>query len=188
MQELITGVITQAALAAGLPAGRVISQVKKDNLTLERPRLELQFLPESLTRTGRKLGLWRSGAEQIRKRELYQVELEVAANALAEDAAWLGEFCYSFMAALPRGFNDKRGNWVAARAQKATFGKAPDKRVGDSVIEVFSKVSELILLGFVWRITGEEAEALVQGFTLDMHFKQEAHHGQGKGNGGQSRH
>lgn len=171
MQALITEIITLAALSAGLPEGRVISQVEKDNLTIERPRLELQFLPETLTRTGRKLGVWRTLTEQIRKRELYQVELDVAANALAEDSVWLGDFCYDFIAALPRGFNDKRGNWVKAKAQKATFGKPPDKRVGDAVIEVFTKVSELLLLTFVWRVTSEEAEALIQTFTLDMHFK-----------------
>nr|DAW17989.1 MAG TPA: hypothetical protein [Caudoviricetes sp.] len=60
MQTFATGVITQAALDAGLPEGRVIDMVKKDNLTLQRPRIELQFLPEKYTRTGRVLGVRRT--------------------------------------------------------------------------------------------------------------------------------
>lgn len=171
MRELVTAVITETALKAGLPEGRVIYQVAKDNLTLERPRMELQFLPDSFKRTGRKLGVSRTKTEQIRKRELYQVEMDVASNVLAEESVWLGDFCYKFIAALPRGFNDKRGNWVKAKAEKATFGKAPNKQVGDTVIEVFSKVSELLLLTFVWRITSEEADELIQTFTFDMKYK-----------------
>ena len=89
MQTFATGIITRAAAAAGLPKGRVIDIVKKDNLTIERPRVELQFLPEKYTRTGRKLGLRHTKTEQIRKRELYEVELTVNANVLADDRAWL---------------------------------------------------------------------------------------------------
>ena len=41
MQAFATEVITQAALSAGLPEGRVIDIVKKDNLTIRRPRIEV---------------------------------------------------------------------------------------------------------------------------------------------------
>jgi len=166
MQTFATSVITQAALAAGLPEGRVIDLVKKDNLTIERPRIELQFLPERYTRTGRKLGVWRTREEYLRKRELYEVEQTVSANVLAEDRAWLETFSVDFVARLPRGGNDSRGNWVRVRAQKATFGRPPDKRVGDAVIEVFTKVNRLFVLSFVWRITAEEVEALIPTFTI----------------------
>ena len=70
MQAFATEVITRAALAAGLPEGRVIDMVKKDNLTIKRPRIELQFMPETLTRTGRTLNVCRQSTDQIRKREL----------------------------------------------------------------------------------------------------------------------
>ena len=89
MQAFAREVVTRAALAAGLPEGRVIDIVKKDNLTIERPRLEVQFLPEKFTRTGRKLAVYRTETTLIRKRELYEVELTVNANALADDRAWL---------------------------------------------------------------------------------------------------
>lgn len=171
MQAFATETITRAALAAGLPEGRVIDVVKKDNLTLERPRVELQFLPERYTRTGRKLSLAHSKTEQIRKRELYEVELTVNVNALADDRAWLEAFSLDFVANLPRGGNDSRGNWIKVRAREATFSRAPDKRVGNAVIEVFTRLNRLFVLAFTGRITGEEREALIPSFALDLNIK-----------------
>lgn len=175
MQGFVTSIITAAALAAGLPEGRVIDQTAKDNLTLERPRVELQFLPERYTRTGRTLSVSRTATELVCKNELYVVELSVAANVLADDRAWLTAFCHDFIAALPRGVNDSRGNWVKIRAEKATFGRSPDKRVGDAVIEVFTKVNELISLSFAWRITATEAELLISSFSINI--KEGGHNG-----------
>lgn len=166
MQEFATAIIARAAQQAGLAPDRVIAQVKKGNLTLSRPRMELQFLPESYTRSGRTLAYMRTKTALLRKREVYTVRLSVAANVLAEDRAWLAAFGYGFVAALPCGANDSRGNWVQIRAEKATFGKTPDKRVGEAVIEVFSKVNELFDLTFVWRVTEEQAQTLIPTFTI----------------------
>ena len=174
MRTFATDIITRAALAAGLPEGRVINMVKKDNLTIERPRMELQFMPEKYTRSGRTLGLSRDGAVQTRKRELYVVEQDVAANAMADDEAWLERFSYAFIAALPRGRNDANGNWVKIRAQKATFSRPSDKRVGDKVIEVFPRANRLFLVTFTWRITGEETESLIPSFDFNITHKQGA--------------
>ncbi|HJA79947.1 MAG TPA: translation initiation factor 2 [Candidatus Desulfovibrio intestinavium] len=171
MQAFATETITRAALAAGLPKGRVIDLVKKDNLTLDRPRLELQFLPERYTRTGRKLAVTRTKTEQIRKRELYEVELTVNANVLADDRAWLEAFSLDFVAHLPRGGNDSRGNWIKVRTREATFSRAPDKRVGNAVIEVFTRANRLFVLTFTGRITDEEREALIPSFALDLTIK-----------------
>ena len=144
MQSFAREVITRAALSAGMPEGSVIDIVKKDNLTIRRPRLELQFMPERYTRTGRKLAVTRTTTEQIRKRELYEVELTVNANVLA----------------------DGRGNWVKIRVQEATFGREADTRVGDSVIRVFNRMNRLFVVEFVWRVTSEEAEALIPTISI----------------------
>ena len=162
MQAFATEVITRAALSAGLPEGRVMDIVKKDNLTIKRPRLELQFMPERYTRTGRKLAVTRTKTDLIRKRELYDVELTVNANVLADNRAWLEAFSVAFVAALPRGGNDSRGNWVKVRVQEATFGREPDRRVGEKVIEVFTRVNRLFVLTFTGRITGEEYDKLIR--------------------------
>ena len=206
MQTFAREVITRAALAAGLPEGRVIDMVKKDNLTLQRPRMELQFLPEKYTRTGRTLGLARhrrtgsAAAAQrsepetafsgeaiasvpqeagpsvmvlTRKRELYEVVQTVNANVLADDRAWLEAFSVGFVANLPRGGNDSRGNWIKVRAQRATFGRAPDKRVGEKVIEVFTRVDRLFVLTFTGRITGEELAELIPSLTITPLIRQQ---------------
>lgn len=171
MQTVFREAISYAALHAGLPDDRIIDLVRKDNLTIRRPRMELQFLPEKLTRTGRKLDITRDGAIQLRKRELYEVEQDVAANVLAEDREWLEEFCYTFLASLPRGVNDKRGNWVKITGQKATLGKPRDVRVGESVIEVFKKVNELLVITFLWRITAKERDELIRSHNLNFHYR-----------------
>lgn len=162
MQAFATEVITRAALSAGLPEGRVMDIVKKDNLTINRPRLELQFMPERYTRTGRKLAVIRTKTDLIRKRELYEVELTVNANVLADNREWLEAFSVAFVAALPHGGNDSRGNWVKVRVQEATFGREPDRRVGEKVIEVFTRVNRLFVLTFTGRITGEEYDKLIR--------------------------
>lgn len=167
MQAFATEVITRAALSAGLPEGRVMDIVKKDNLTIKRPRLELQFMPERYTRTGRKLAVTRTKTDLIRKRELYEVELTVNVNVLADNRAWLETFSVAFVAALPRGGNDSRGNWVKIRVQEATFGREPDRRVGEKVIEVFTRVNRLFVLTFTGRITGEEYDKLIRTIIIN---------------------
>ncbi|MCH5277474.1 MAG: translation initiation factor 2 [Desulfovibrionaceae bacterium] len=171
MQAFATAIITQTALAAGLPEGRVIDIVKKDNLTIERPRVEIQFLPEKITRMGRKLDVSRTKTEKIRTLELYEVELTVNVNVLADDRAWLEAFCLDFVARLPRGGNDSRGKWVKIRAQKATFGRDPDKRVGDAVIEVFTRVNRLFVLTFTGRVTDDERVDLIRSFDIHINAK-----------------
>jgi len=166
--QLVFDVVTEAALRAGLPdAARVMNKTRKDNLTLVRPRLELQFLSERFTRTGRKLGIRREEAAKVRKRELYEVDLGVAAQVFAEDRDWLETFATSFAAALPRGFNDDRGNWVKVRVQEARLQRPLDNRVSDEVIQVFSRVDKLFSLSFVWRVTDEERTAWIRELTIN---------------------
>ena len=168
MQTFITESITAAALAAGLPEGRVLNLSEKDNLTIARPRIELQFLPERMRPSGRLLATRRAAQELIRKREISTVRQEVAANVLADDAAWLEAFSYAFMQKLPRGGNDARGNWVGISIEQATFGKAADKRLGNAVIAVFTKVNRLFSIVFTWRVTAEEHAALLPSVTINL--------------------
>ena len=74
MEKLIMEAVTRAAVAAGLPAERVMTESAKDNLTLPRPRVEVQMQPATYKRTGRKLGVTRTETRHITKRELYEVE------------------------------------------------------------------------------------------------------------------
>ncbi|CAK7024472.1 MAG: hypothetical protein DELT_02523 [Desulfovibrio sp.] len=162
MRDIINSTITEAATTAGLPENRVMSLSDGDNLTLPRPRVEIQFLPNSYRRTGRKLAVTRENGVQTTKKELYEVTLDVTANILAEDEQWLAAFEHDFTVAFPRGVNDSRGNWVKIRVEKATFTTPPAKRVGATEIKVFSKVNTLFALRFTGRITEEEEARLMQ--------------------------
>ena len=166
MRTLAMEIITAAALAAGMPEGRVTDVSAKDNLTLARPRLEVDFLPDSLTRTGRKLAVSRAGDTQTTKKELYEVRFDLTAHVFADDPAWLEAFEYGFIAALPRGVADARGNWVKVRAAQATFKKDPTRRVGAGEITVFTNVDTLFLVTLTGRVTAEEEQALLTTFEI----------------------
>lgn len=178
MIALARQAVKEAAQKAGLNPDKVYELVAADNLTIKRPYMTIQFLPATYRRTGRKLGVWREEkkagcgiALQAKKLELYEAELEIAVNVLANDEEWLGDFCYGFVQSLPRGINDKRGNWVKIRAQEAQFSKPKDKRVGEKVIEVFKKRDQLFALTFTGRITVEEREELIRHFSIETYWK-----------------
>ena len=151
MEKLVMETVTRAAVAAGLPAERVMTESAKDNLTLPRPRLEVQMQPATYKRTGRKLGVTRTKTQHTTKRELYEVSQQVLLNVLAEDENWLSKFGFEFVVALPKGVNDARGNWVGIRVQKATPGKPP----------VFTRLNTLFLLTFTGRVTEEITHDLI---------------------------
>ena len=167
MRDLLKTIVTEAAVKAGLPEGRVYGLADSDNLTLPRPRLEIQYLPNSYRRTGRKLAVTRQNGIQTTKKELYEVTLELTANVLADKPAWLAAFEHDFVAAFPRGVNDARGNWVQVRVEQATFTTPPEKRVGPKEIKVFTKVNTLFALRFTARITEEEEIRLMQVININ---------------------
>lgn len=168
MHAFTQRIITTAAEAAGLPEGRVITLSKGDNLTIPRPRIELQSLPETFIRTGRKLGHRKHETRETRslKRELYEVKLDVSANVLAETSAWLSAFERAFFAALPSGANDGQNNWVKIRAEKAAFSAPPEARVGLDAIKVFEKAAMLLMISFTWRIAAEQAQDMITDVNL----------------------
>ncbi|WP_308775861.1 translation initiation factor 2 [uncultured Bilophila sp.] len=171
MEKLIMEAVTRAAVAAGLPAERVMTESAKDNLTLPRPRVEVQMQPATYKRTGRKLGVTRTETRHITKRELYEVGQQVLLNVLAEDESWLSKFGFDFVMALPKGVNDERGNWVGIRVQKATPGKPPVKRVGEAEIVVFTRLNTLFLLTFTGRVTEDIEHDLVTDVTINPHWE-----------------
>ena len=162
MRTLALEIITAAAMAAGLPEGRVMDVSASDNLTLPRPRLEVAFLPDSFTRTGRKLDARRQGAALKLKTELYEVRFDLTAQVYADDGVWLENFERAFITAFPRGVDDAAGNWVRVRVNEATFKSEPTKRVGSKEIKVFTKVDTLFLITLTGRVTEAEEQDLIQ--------------------------
>jgi len=158
MRDLILEKVRDAAELLGLPRERVMTKSEKDNITLPRPRIELDFLPETFNRTGRRLGAEPTGSQNIKaiRKELYQVSLPVAAQILTADPAWLKEFCCRLTAALPRGFLDAAGNYVKLQAAQGQWEGFNLKRVGDQVIDPIVKRGYLLHLNVTWRITKSE--------------------------------
>jgi len=154
-------IVRAAAVAAGLQPDRVMDASAADNLTLPRPRVEVAFLPDSYTRTGRKLDARREGASLTIKKELYELRFDLTAHVFANDEAWLEKFESAFVAAFPRGLDDARGNWIQIRVAEATFSKEPTKRVGMQTIKVFTKADTLFLVTLTGRVTEEAEQDLI---------------------------
>lgn len=170
MNAFIIKTLTETAVAAGLLPNAIMEISAADGLTLPRPRLEYKFLPEILTRSGKKLSITREDNTQTTKREAYMVKQDVLVNIFApvEDAEQqLVVFCRAFVAILPRGGNDAAGNWVSVRVNKATQSRPPVKRVGTSEIRVMERLSTLYQLQFTGRITTDETVSLIPDVTIN---------------------
>ena len=171
MRDLILEKVADAAELLSLPRERVMTKSAKDNLTLPRPRIELDFLPETYNRTGRLLGSQPAGAQNICaktiRKELYEISLPVAAQILADDPTWLKEFCYRLAAALPRGFNDSLGNYVKLEAAQGQWEGFTLKRVGNAVIDPIVKRGYILHLNALWRVTKNE----LQNYITAVDFK-----------------
>lgn len=170
MRELSARIIEAAAEAAGLPEGRVMDRSKADNLTIPRPRIELQWLPETYTRTGRKLGHLKGQikGKRLLKRETYAAKLQVSANVLVDDPEWLAAFSVAFVRAFPRGVIDDSGNWITIRAEKAEWLNTPAPRVDLETIRVFTNAAQLFVIGFTWRLTEEQEQQLIERINFEL--------------------
>ncbi len=172
MKNLIKSIVKQAALNAGLPEGRVLDESSKDNLTIPRPRIELQWLGEAFTSSVKTLAATRAkdatGQCMELKTQLYTVKEEVAANILADDEDWLADFYPRFLSFLPRGITDAQGNWVKIRAARASSSGYAKKHLGTRSIQVFSKASQLLVLTFEWRVTKTERFKLINKIDIRL--------------------
>ncbi len=167
MITTVHNALIAAAAAIEVPQERVVLISAADNLTIPRPRIEYQLLPEHYKRSGKVRGATRSGSRMDVKRELYEVTLGVNINLLADDADWLGNKSPLFIAALPPGINDSRGNYVKIRVQEAHLQQPPAKRVGLSEIKVFTRINRLYLAHFIWRVTAVEEKELIETITFN---------------------
>lgn len=168
MRTLAFELVRTAAAAAGVPPEMVFDVSASDNLTLARPRVEVAFLPDSYTRTGRLLSARRHREEQggpmtlTVKKELYEARFDLTAQVYADNGAWLEAFEYAFVQALPAGLNDGRGNWARVRVAEGTFTGEPTKRVGTNAIKVFTKVTTLFLITLTGRVTEEAEQGMIE--------------------------
>ncbi len=171
MQDLIFDVIRRTAEQLGLPEGRVMTE-GKDNLTVPRPRIEVQFMGEVYRSEVKTIGITRFKNEndnfQELKKQVYIVREQAGLNVLAEDSAWLKSFCSGLIAEMPRGVNDTLGNWVKIRIESAEGKTSPEKRVGTTSIKVLSKVGKFLVVTFEGRIAVTEQARLFETVSINL--------------------
>lgn len=172
MKNLIKNIICAAALANGLANDRILDESVADNLTIPRPRIELQWLGEAFNSAVKTLGTEKvkdeNGHSLLLKKQLYVVKEEVAVNILADNEDWLAQFYLKFIASLPRGVNDVQGNWVRIRATRAESSGYAKKHLGTTALQVIPKVEQLLVLTFEWRVTKTEQFKLIEKIDIKL--------------------
>lgn len=169
MRDLILEKVRDAAGLLGLPREHVMTKSYQDNLTLPRPRVELDFLPETYRRTGRGLGTIKLSEDHLKiKKETYEIDLPVVAQILAKDPEWLKESCYRLAAALPRSFDDRHGNHVTLQATQGEWEDFNVRRVGVKEIDPIKKRGYLLHIRVTWRMTSEQLIEKVSGIDLKV--------------------
>lgn len=166
MRTLATEIITATAVAAGLDGDTVMDAPKKDSALLPRPRLELSYLPEGLTRSFRRIAKFPSltnpGTHRSVRARLYKRTFAVRATVQADDEAWLESFVVEFLSALPHKTADADGNLVTVTAHRAVRGG-----FGTRTVEVFTKRSNALHIMFEGMICRDEEIPLI----LDVNIK-----------------
>lgn len=127
MRTLALEIIRTAAVACGLPPEKVLEKTEDtaaEDVLLGRPRLELTWLPAEFTSLRRRLARVASDSETHGRMRWarYAVVLPVRCEVLAEDEAWIEDFCRRLPLALPGQTADSDGNAVRITARRAERG------------------------------------------------------------------
>ena len=155
MRVLAEQIISDAAVLAGMAAESVMDKPAKQTILLPMPRLELEYMPEGLDRSYRRIGKFASVANPTTHRtvrsRIYKQELTVRATVRSDDEAWLAQFANDFIVALPKKTSDGSNNLITVTAAKAVRGGFEYK-----MVEAFVKRSNTIHIVFKGMITKDE--------------------------------
>lgn len=165
MRALAKQIITDAAVSAGIAAESVMDSPKKQSVILPVPRLELEYMPEWLERSYRRVNKFASAENPethrtVRSR-IYKRELTVRATVRANDEGWLAQFTNAFIVALPVRTGDSDNNLVTVVATRAVRGG-----FGYKMVEAFVKRSNAVHIVFRGMITKDEAIPLIKSINL----------------------
>lgn len=155
MIVLARQIIESAAVTAGMPSSSVMDKPAKQNITLPVPRLELDYMPETLERSFQRIVKFNSVTDPtiyrtIRSR-LYKRTLTVRAEVRSDDEAWMEAFAVDFIIALPGKTADENNNLVSIKAAQAVRGG-----FGSRMVEVFVKRSNAIHVIFTGMICRDD--------------------------------
>ena len=137
MKELAFTLIADTAETAGLDRASVMDRPEKETVLLPVPRVQVEYMPETITRSGRLIGRQTvdidvpaadpedppvSHPHQVVRRAIYNRALDVAAEVISDDPEWAEEFVAAFLRALPRRMADAESNLVKVEAFRAVRG------------------------------------------------------------------
>jgi hypothetical protein len=161
MKTFVEGVIRQAAAQTGIE--KVVLHTAS-NLTLPKPRLEFEFLPETYIPTGRKIAKRKADGKQIMVNERYEVDTPAMLYIIDNDDARIEHLSRKLVLSFPRGVADTYNNWVRIRAALAewTGFKAPTVGLDAKRIEPLIERSYSVKVSFLWRLTYEEATPYIE--------------------------
>jgi len=178
MKALAESIITAAAVSAGLNTDSVMAAPEKDSLLLPKPRLELSWMPEDLTRSFKRLSKFAStenpDTHRTVRAQTYKRTLTVRAEFKTEDDNELETFMVLFISALPHKTSDSDGNLVTVTANRAVRGGLESR-----LVEVFSKRSNAIYLTFSGMIFRDDELPLIRevNFADGVSYEEAGHEG-----------
>lgn len=160
MRSLAKQIISDAAVSAGMAAESIIDKPAKQNILLPMPRVELEYMPENLDRSFKRINKFASfenpATHRTVRARIYKRELTVRVTIRADDEAWLAQFSNDFIVALPKKTSDSSNNLVTVTASKAVRGGFEYK-----MVEAFVKRSNTIHVVFAGMSSKDEDIPLI---------------------------
>jgi len=161
MRSLAEQIIRDAAVAAGLPAERVDRKPEREDKLAKSPRLEIEFLPESLARDYDKIARVPSetqpGTHETIRARIYTRRLDVRVEIIADDEEWLEAFMPAFLLVLPARTADADNNLVRVEAFRAILGG-----YGRKTVEVFRRRAAALHIRITGMLCQDEEHPLVR--------------------------
>jgi len=165
MRTLAETVITEAAVAAGIPVSAVMDKPDKETVLLPSRRLQLEFLPASLRPASRMVAKFPTASHpethRTVRRQAYERTFLVRAEIVSDDESWLEDAVLQFLSALPRRVADGSGNLVTVEALKAELGG-----FGGKLVEVFTRRRTAIHIQFTGMICRDRDVELIREVNL----------------------
>ena len=124
MRDTAFSIIKTAAEEVGLQDASVIEKPwkKGGSILLPDPRMEVEWMGESLKRSGRRLAVV-AGSDPLRsrtvRRALYTAELTARCELVSEDPDWVEVAYRRYILALPRKVGDSNNDLVVVTANRA---------------------------------------------------------------------
>ncbi len=165
MRAFAKQTITDAAVRAGLAAAAVMDKPDRETLLLPEQRMQLDYLPQDITRRFRRIH--RSASEDnpdthrtIRSR-LYRSVLVVMAGIKWDRESGLDRFVLDFLLELPRKAANNDNDLVVIEAFKAVRGG-----FGSRMVEGFTRRSCAVHINFTGMVCRDEEIPLITDVNL----------------------